>query len=232
MPRAVISRLRRIPTRIVLAAMQGHSITYRNALGKHQGGKAFIVQTVSERSDERPGEAVARLTRDRARGHSLCAGDPAPRRHDAPGVRAVGLCVTAGGVGAVAARRAAAVSCDAASGGLTMMAFGLGTLLAMLSLSVAATRVAHSGSLARARQRHRGVRSLDGGRADRGAHRGAAASSSSSDADGHRRPQPAGKSGNRPFVGEVTAFTRIHAAESAARSHVYACFSSPPPTRE
>ena len=44
---------------------------------------------------------------------------------------------------------AAAVSGDAASGGLTMLAFGLGTLPAMLSLTLAATGVARRGTLAR-----------------------------------------------------------------------------------
>jgi hypothetical protein len=52
-----------------LADLQGHSITYRIALGPHKGRKAFLLQSLAPRGEERAGECVAQ-----ANGFSLHAG--------------------------------------------------------------------------------------------------------------------------------------------------------------
>jgi hypothetical protein len=52
-----------------LPGLQGHSISYRIAMGPHQGRKAFMLQTLAPRLEERGAEAVAR-----ANGFSLHAG--------------------------------------------------------------------------------------------------------------------------------------------------------------
>jgi hypothetical protein len=52
-----------------LADLQGHSITYRIALGPHKGRKAFLLQSLAPRGEERAGECVVQ-----ANGFSLHAG--------------------------------------------------------------------------------------------------------------------------------------------------------------
>jgi hypothetical protein len=52
-----------------LADLQGHSITYSIALGPHKGRKAFLLQRLAPRGEERAGECVAQ-----GNGFSLHAG--------------------------------------------------------------------------------------------------------------------------------------------------------------
>jgi len=52
-----------------LPTLQGHSVTYRVAFGARQGQKAFTLQTLAPRGEDRDGERVAQ-----ANGFSLHAG--------------------------------------------------------------------------------------------------------------------------------------------------------------
>jgi ribosomal protein S27E len=73
-------------TEDALSDLQGHSVTYRIALGPHKGRKAFM-----------GGRAIVD---DRAGPDPLCAEDPMPGRHHARDVRAAGFSRAPGRFGA------------------------------------------------------------------------------------------------------------------------------------
>ena len=76
-----------------LEILQGHSITYRIAVGPHEGRKAFTLQTVpaSERSTKPFLASHAGCPSSPKAGGALHLKDVLPGRHHARGLRAAGV---------------------------------------------------------------------------------------------------------------------------------------------
>jgi hypothetical protein len=80
-----------------LADLQGHSITYRIALGPHRGRKAFRLQSLAPSSAPDSPDRVAQACR---RAHPLHTEDALSGWHDARDVRALGFPGPSGRLGA------------------------------------------------------------------------------------------------------------------------------------